>query len=61
MILEKAQEKDLPNGGHLVDSAKSCFIYWFDNGCQVRDPDEMMTNANIYYVARNNGKLKSTI
>jgi len=35
MTLENAREKDLPNGGHFVESAKSCFIYWFVNGCQV--------------------------
>ncbi len=35
MILEKPQEKELPTGGHYVESAKSCFIYWFVNGCQV--------------------------
>ena len=36
MILENAREKDLPNGGHYVESVRSCFIYWFSNGCQVR-------------------------
>ena len=35
MILESAKERDLPNGGHIVESAKTCFIYWFDNDCQV--------------------------
>ena len=35
MILENAREKDLPNGGHFVESTKSSFIYWYANGCQV--------------------------
>jgi len=34
-IAEKAHEKDLPNNGHYIESAKSSFIYWFDNGAQV--------------------------
>lgn len=34
MILETAKEKDLPTGGHFVES-KSCFIYWYTNGHQV--------------------------
>jgi len=38
MVLENAREKDLPNGGHFVESAKLCFIYWFVNGCQVNIP-----------------------
>ena len=36
MIMEKANEKDLPNGGHFVECTKSCFIYWCNNDCQVR-------------------------
>ena len=35
MIMEKANEKDLPNGGHFVECAKSCFIYLCNNDCQV--------------------------
>lgn len=34
MFLENAKERDLPNGGHFVES-KSCFIYWFANGHHV--------------------------
>lgn len=33
--MENAQEKDLPNGGHVVESLKTSFIYWFTNDCQV--------------------------
>jgi hypothetical protein len=36
MIVENAQEKDLHPGGQIVESAKTSFIYWFVNGCQVR-------------------------
>lgn len=35
MIIEKANETDLPAGGHMVESSKSTFIYWLDNGCQL--------------------------
>lgn len=35
MILEQAKEKDLQNGGHFVESNKSCFVYWLENGHQV--------------------------
>lgn len=34
-VTEKAHEKDLPNNGHYIESQKSSFIYWFDNGAQV--------------------------
>ncbi|KAL8946054.1 MAG: hypothetical protein Q9222_007497, partial [Ikaeria aurantiellina] len=35
MILEKFREHDLPNGGHIVTSEKSSFIYWLTNGHQL--------------------------
>jgi hypothetical protein len=35
MIAEKAKEKELPNNCHYIESQKSSFIYWFDNGSQV--------------------------
>jgi LIM-domain binding protein len=35
MIIEKAKEKELPNNCHYIESQKSSFIYWFDNGSQV--------------------------
>ena len=37
MILESVGERDLQGGGHYVESAKSSFIYWFPNGCQVNE------------------------
>ncbi len=36
MVLEDATEKDLPYGEHVVVESKSCFIYSFANGHQVR-------------------------
>lgn len=36
LIMEKGSEKELPNHGHYVESPKSSFVYWFDNGSQVR-------------------------
>jgi hypothetical protein len=36
MIMEKGHEKELPNNGHYIESQKSSFVYWFDNGSQVR-------------------------
>jgi hypothetical protein len=35
MIIEKAKEKELANNCHFIESQKSSFIYWFDNGSQV--------------------------
>lgn len=35
MIMEKGAEKELPNNGHYIESQKSSFVYWFDNGSQV--------------------------
>lgn len=35
MIVENAQERDISNGGQIVESSKTYFIYWFVNGCQV--------------------------
>jgi hypothetical protein len=36
MIMEKGTEKELPNNGHYTESMKSSFVYWFDNGSQVK-------------------------
>lgn len=35
MIMEKGTEKELPNNCYYLESSKSSFIYWFDNGSQV--------------------------
>lgn len=35
MIIERANEKDLPNNGHYVESIKASFVYWFENNSQV--------------------------
>ena len=35
MIMEKGSEKELPNNGHYIESQKSSFVYWFDNGSHV--------------------------
>ena len=35
MIMENANEKNLPSGGHFVESVKTTFIYYFGNGHQV--------------------------
>lgn len=35
MIMEKGLEKELPNNCHYIESQKSSFVYWFDNGTQV--------------------------
>ncbi|PBP23747.1 Topoisomerase II-associated protein PAT1 [Diplocarpon rosae] len=34
MVMERGTEKDLGNG-HYVESPKSSFVYWFDNGSQL--------------------------
>lgn len=38
LIAEKAKEKPLPMNCHYVESPKSSFIYWFENGSQVSFP-----------------------
>jgi hypothetical protein len=35
MIMERGSERELPNNGHYIESQKSSFVYWFDNGSQV--------------------------
>jgi hypothetical protein len=35
MITERAKEKELPHNCHYIESQKSSFIYWFENGSQV--------------------------
>lgn len=35
IMLEGTRETVLPNQGHIVDSPKTSFIYWFENGCHV--------------------------
>jgi hypothetical protein len=35
LITEKGTERALPNSGHYIESQKSTFVYWFDNGSQV--------------------------
>lgn len=36
MVVEAPRERDSPNGGHIVESPRTSFIYWFTNDCQVR-------------------------
>jgi DNA mismatch repair ATPase MutL len=43
MIMEKGSEKELPNNGHYIESQKSSFVYWFDNGSQVSFLDTILT------------------
>ncbi|EHK98188.1 hypothetical protein M7I_5952 [Glarea lozoyensis 74030] len=35
LITEKGTERALPNSGHYIESQKSTFVYWFDNGSQL--------------------------
>jgi hypothetical protein len=35
MVVEGARERDSPNGGHIVESPRTSFIYWFANDCQL--------------------------
>lgn len=36
MLVEGVRETASPSGGHIVESAKTSFIYWFTNDSQVR-------------------------
>lgn len=49
MIMEKGHEKELPNNGHYIESQKSSFVYWFDNGSQVS-----FLASNLGYIADKN-------
>ena len=50
MIMENARSKDLPSGGHIVECAKSSFIYWFADDCHVKfhlyTQDAVIANNN---------------
>lgn len=46
MTMEKGIEKDLANNCVYLESAKSSFVYWFDNGSQVRPTN--FWNLNLY-------------
>lgn len=68
MIVENAVEKDFPNGGQIVESPRTCFLYWFDNDCQLYshgslraqfdlhgriDVLDIVTNGHTEYIPRN--------
>ena len=36
MFMENPLNKDLPNGGHYVESKKASFVYWYTNNHHVR-------------------------
>jgi hypothetical protein len=42
IILQNAQEKELPNNSHFVECQKANFIYWFDNGSQVSQDSSLL-------------------
>lgn len=35
IMLEGTRETPLPNQGHIVESPKASFVYWFQNDCHV--------------------------
>lgn len=35
MIVEGARERDSLNGGHIVESGRTSFVYWFTNNCHL--------------------------
>lgn len=53
MIMERGSERELPNNGHYIESQKSSFVYWFDNGSQVSlEERERTLNSLICLVGR---------
>lgn len=54
MIVENAVERELTNGGLVIESPRSYFIYWFENGCQVRHPSILFLDlfAHLFSAAR---------
>jgi hypothetical protein len=39
MLIEAPRERDSTNGGHVVESPRASFIYWFTNDAQVSFQD----------------------
>lgn len=35
MVVDSAREREMPNGGRIVESPRTSFIHWFTNDCQV--------------------------
>ncbi|EAW14140.1 LIM domain-binding protein [Aspergillus clavatus NRRL 1] len=52
MLVEGARERDSPNGGHIVESPKTSFIYWFTNDSQ------LFTNGTLRAHFDHNNKIE---
>jgi hypothetical protein len=39
--MEQTRERELPTGGYVVESLRTCYLYWFSNECQVRPPNDV--------------------
>jgi hypothetical protein len=59
MIMEKGSEKELPNSGHYIESQKSSFVYWFDNGTHVSGSDFRMVLTFLTLVVNRDRYIKS--
>lgn len=46
MVVEGPRERETPNSGHIVESPKTSFIYWFTNDSQVRLPTWFLLLSN---------------
>jgi hypothetical protein len=60
MIMEKGSEKELPNSGHYIESQKSSFVYWFDNGTHVSRSDSRMVLSLLTLVVNRDRYIKSS-
>jgi len=60
MIMEKGSEKELPNSGHYIESQKSSFVYWFDNGTHVSGSDSRMGLTFLTLVVNRDWYIKSS-
>ena len=47
MVVEGARERETPNGGHIVESQRTSFIYWFTNDSQVSFQDIPLLNCSL--------------
>jgi hypothetical protein len=60
MIMEKGSEKELPNSGHYIESQKSSFVYWFDNGTHVSVNDSRFLLPFLTGVVNRDWYIKSS-
>ena len=68
MIMDNPQERELPSGGYYVESAKTDFLYWYDDGhlvclrcnsnyCSVSDSKQIVASGSLRAQMNQTGKI----